>query len=305
VYKLHGNDQLISTSTTKKSSIPAHSVQALPREISDSSALSPAIQELVRFIEVSAGCRSYRRPDEVAYHEKLTQDPECYLCFRERNETYKRALSMLNGESKDKPSFLARWMLYRTYTWGVSRVQDTLEAEFSCPEDVFDVREAVSREFSDEAAIVTTYGPQYKLRLPTTLDAMKEIWDCGINVWSDWRENLPIPFDQARKSITSRSVPMYSTGYVSQLLLFGDLSRLGIILPPTESQMAKLIWDSRSGARRGLRILGVRESVNGIREAVPQIRTALNDHLPDPVKSLFHSGEVSVFDLEHVLCKVS
>ena len=94
-----------------------------------SSTLSPAIQEFVRFIEVSAGPPQIeQRPDEEAYQDRVEKDHEVYLCFRDLNDTYKRALSMLDAEhSKDDPLFLAIWMVFRLYAWGVYAVQNLLE----------------------------------------------------------------------------------------------------------------------------------------------------------------------------------
>ena len=137
------------------------------------------------------------------------------------------------------------------------------------------------------------------------LDTMNHIWDHGIRVWSEWQDRLPIAFDEVRQRLTAGSVPMYSSGRLSQILLYGDLSRLGIILPPTESEMGKLIWDSRSGSWNGLHILGVAEPEKAVSEAVCRVRTALNDHLSSSAKSLFHTGKVTSFDLEHALCKIS
>ena len=163
VFKLHENEQLVSIPGLKNSNSQPKSLMQNPlaQEIQSnaphSSTLSPAIQEFIRFIEVSAGpSRIDQRPDEEAYQDKVEKDPEVYLCFRDRNDTYKRALSMLDAEhSKDDPLFLARWMMFRLYAWGVYAVQNLLEERFSCAEDVFNERAEVSRKYGPKATVVT------------------------------------------------------------------------------------------------------------------------------------------------------
>src|SRR5579859_3731774 len=99
-------------------------------------------------------------------------------------------------------------------------------------------------------------------------------------------------FEQACKELTGKSVPMYSTGHLSQLLLYGDMSKLGAVIPPTESEVAKLIWKARSGALKELKIPGVADSLNSVKDAFCFLRRALNSNLPKQAKELFHGKEM-------------
>jgi hypothetical protein len=70
--------------------------------------LSPAIRELIRFIEVSAGLPHELRPDEQRYRAHMVADPEQLSCFRDRDETYRRLVSSFELQSaRDDPAFCA------------------------------------------------------------------------------------------------------------------------------------------------------------------------------------------------------
>jgi len=51
-------------------------------------------------------------------------------------------------------------------------------------------------------------------------------------------------------SIVTEGLPVYSTCNLSRLLLLGDLVHGGVVAPPTEVEMAKLVVDSNAGAIR-------------------------------------------------------
>jgi hypothetical protein len=98
---------------------------------------------------------------------------------------------------------------------------------------------------------------------------------------------------------------MYTGGPFSRVLLLGDLVRAGIVTTPTDNEMATLLLKAKSGATRGLKALGWGLEVQHVAEALRSIRGTLNEQLLPSVKDLFYEGKVGVFDVEHILCKVS
>ena len=271
--------------------------------------VTPLIQEFLRFIEVSSQSTSISarsqidlRPDEIQYQEKLIADRETFLCFREHNETYRRILASLKPETcKDDPLFLARWMMWRVYLWGLHALQDAVGDEISCARDIFTRQEELSR--IGGAIVVSTYGSQF--RPPMDLKSMEMIWNHGVNIWQKWRNNLPIPFNEAHEAVKAKVAPIYFSGYLSQILLYGDLARLAIIVSPTESELAALIFKAKGGAMRGLDILGFPQYETAVAKAIGSLRDTLNSRLPETVKAMFHGSEASIFDIEHALCKVA
>ena len=99
--------------------------------------------------------------------------------------------------------------------------------------------------------------------------------------------------------------PLYTSGSLSQILLYGDLVCMGVLVSPTENEMAKLIVKANGGAMRGLAALEWEQNVDKVEEAIRSIRDTLNIKLSPSVKALFHGGMVGVFDVEHILCWVS
>src|SRR2546423_11672516 len=99
-------------------------------------------------------------------------------------------------------------------------------------------------------------------------------------------------------------MPIYTSGKLSRLLLLGDLVCAGVVVPPTDSEMANLIVEAGSGAVKGLEILGYERDAVQVAGALHDIQQALNTELSQSVKDQFHGGEVGVFDIEHILCKV-
>ena len=126
-------------------------------------------------------------------------------------------------------------------------------------------------------------------------------WNGGGRPWAEWSERIPVNFINAQMSIVAEGLPIYTTGNLSRLLLLGDLVRAEVVIPPTEIEMAKLVVDTNAGAYKGLKILGCERDVAA---ALQDICRLLNDRLPKSVKAKFHGGEVGLFDIEHILCKV-
>ena len=83
---------------------------------------------------------------------------------------------------------------------------------------------------------------------------------------------------------------MCSSSGLSQMFLYGDLSRLGVIALPTEKEMASLVVRINSGAMKGLEKLGFRRSEVQIMKAIVYLKDTLNRTLPGDVKALFHGG---------------
>jgi hypothetical protein len=285
----------------------------LPRSSSSSpslAAVSPIITELVRFIEVSAlpapaDSLNGLQPHERAYRLLLEEDPEQFSCFREQNPTYRRILTTLEEQSRTRdPLFLARWMMWRVYAWGLEAVQDRFGA-LKSGRDVFSARENISKRDGNDAIKVKTYGAQFGLNVPSDVQKINKIWNAGLEIWADWQERLPVSFASAQESIASTGIPIYNNGTLSQLLLYGDMARLGIVVSPTVGEMATVIVKGDRGAMRGLEILGWKGQVIAVEEGLEMLHRTLNTLLSPAVKALFHGGEVGLFDIEHALCKVA
>lgn len=265
---------------------------------------SPLMQEFIRFIEVSAGSCSDLRPDETSFWFQQQANPETFSCFREHNETHRRILSSLKVDScSEEPFFLSRWMMWRLYAWGLPEVQNALQPNITCAQDVFERRLQVERRFGKRPIMVNTYGLHYNI--PSDVKSMEKIWNHGVEIWSKWRMRLPISFSEAQQAISGKGIPVYSAGRLSQLLLYGDLSTLGIIVSPTASEMAKLIIQAKSGALDGLKILGYDCSVDVVEAAISLLCDVVDKHIDSNAKLLFHEGKATAFDIEHILCKVS
>jgi hypothetical protein len=256
---------------------------------------------LVRFILVSShiGDSDYQ-DHEKNYNELINNDPEKYSPFRECNPTYQRMLAALQQEDSN---YLPRLMIWRVYGWGLDiEVQEQLGFDrMESGAEFYDNWKKVRNRLGKESVRVTTYGGQHPLNVPSTLDGMEEIWNGGERLWAEWSGLIPVNFVDAQMSIVSEGLPIYTTGNVSRLLLVGDLVRAGVVVPPTEVEMAKLVVDTNAGAYKGLKILGCERDVV---VALQHIRKLLNDQLPESVKAKFHGGEVGLFDIEHILCKV-
>jgi len=128
---------------------------------------------------------------------------------------------------------------------------------------------------------------------------MEDIWNGGERLWAEWSNRIPVNFIDAQMSIVSR-FPSYGRGNFSVLLL-GDLVRAGVVVSPTEVEMAKLVVDTNGDAYHGLKLLGCERDVA---VALQEIRKVLNSQLPESVKVKFFDGEVGLFDVEHILCQV-
>lgn len=286
----------------QKSSQSLNTITATSTRTSES--LSPILQEFVRFIEVSAGLRDNLRPDELSYQDQVVYDPETFSCFREDNETYRSLMSFLKVEScLEEPLFLARWIMWRLFAWGLPELQNAFGNSISSGQDVVRRRAEVAKANAN-AAVVKMY--EARICPPEDLNSIQRIWTHGVRLWENWRKkSLPLSFRDVQLAIQAGRVPIYSTGRSAQLLLFGDIFRLGIMAAPTEGQMAKLLMQADSRALDGLNILGfAHESEDEVEDAFCFLRDALNRHLNKETKLWFHKSEVSVFDLEWALCKV-
>ena len=124
-------------------------------------------------------------------------------------------------------------------------------------------------------------------------------------MWSVWSGSLPRTFTDAQKSMASAHMPVYTGGMLSRLLLLGDLVTQGIVVSPTDTEMADLIVKANRGAMKGLEILGCTRTADRLAEALCSISDTLNVESSPSVKSLFHGGEVGLFDVEHILCKIA
>ena len=190
------------------------------------------------------------------------------------------------------------------YAWGLEAVQDRFGA-LKSGRDVFSAREKISKRDGNDAIKVKTYGAQFGPNVPSDVQKINKIWKAGVEIWADWQERLPLSFASAEKSIASTGIPIYNNGVLSQLLLHGDMVRLGIVVSPTVGEMATIIVKGDSGAMRGLEILGWKRQVTAVEEGLEILHRTLNSLLSPDVKALFYGGEVGLFDIEHVLCKVA
>ena len=112
-------------------------------------------------------------------------------------------------------------------------------------------------------------------------------------------------FARAEESITLTDMWIYRAGTLSQLLLYGDMVRLGIVVSPTAGELGKLLLRANSGAMSGLEILGWKREETGVEGLLEMLCETLNRHLSPVAKGLFHGGEVGLFDIEHILCKMA
>ena len=167
--------------------------------------------------------------------------------------------------------------------------------------EFYDNWEKVRNGLGKNSVRVTAYGGHCPLNVPSTRDGMEDIWNGGERLWAEWRERIPVKFIDAQMSIISEGLPLYTTGRLSRLLLLGDLVCAGVVIAPTEVEMAKLVVDTNAGAYKGLKLLGCERDVT---VALRDIHKLLNNQLPESVKAKFHGGEVGLFDVEHILCKV-
>jgi hypothetical protein len=157
-------------------------------------AVSPLITELVRFIEVSAlptDSLNGLRPHEREYRLLLEDDPEKFSCFREQNPTYRRILTTLEEQSRTRdPVFLARWMIWRVYAWGLKAVQDRFGA-LKSGRHGFSAREMISKRDGNDTIKVKTYGAQFGPNVPANVQKINKIWKgsvgyCGVSYrWGD------------------------------------------------------------------------------------------------------------------------
>ena len=263
------------------------------------------MEELIRFISMSAlppDSSSELDSHESQYNILLKENPEMYSCFREQNPTYQRILSVLQTSDR---FYLARLMLWRVFIWGLDiQVQNRFE-NIKSGHDFYNKWLKVREEEGMRALTVTAYGGQYYQNVPTDVKSMEMIWKGGLKAWTEWKGHLPLTFAEVEKSIASANLPLYTGGSLSRILLYGDLVRMGVLVSPTENEMAKLIVKANGGAMRGLAALGWERNVDKVEEAIRSIRHTLNIKLSPPVKALFHGGMVGVFDVDHILCKVS
>lgn len=315
IFPSHPLSHLAADEPEASSSAPlsSTSLTALPRSPSFPflTATSPTIRELIRFIETSAPepfSLNELLPHERAYRVQVEEDPEKFSCFREQNSTYRRILTTLERQATTgDPLFLARWMMWRVYAWGLKDVQDMFVNNLRSGRDVFTARQKirVSKADGNNAIKVKTYGSQFGPNVPSDLNRINKIWKGGVEIWADWQEHLPVSFASAEESFASTDMPIYGAGALSQILLYGDMVRLGIVVSPTAGEMANLLSRANSGAMRGLEILGWRHEETALDKALDMLRETLNRDLSPAAKGLFHGGEVGLFDIEHTLCKVA
>lgn len=266
-----------------------------------------SIEELVRFVTASSGIDDLPwklDEHEHQYKQLIDQHPERYSCFREKNPTYRKVLSDLDPTDR---LYLPRLMLWRVYGWGLDlSVQKQLKFHtISNGRQFYRNWSRVMGREGINALRITVYGGQYFCNIPQDVEAMERLWNGGLKIWSAWITNQPQNFTVAKKAISSEKMPIYTSGRLSQLLLLGDLVRASIVVAPTVAEMANLIFTTNSGAMKGLEALGYTRKVDHVVDALSHIRDKLNTELLPSVKMLFHGGEVGLFDVEHILCKVA
>ena len=229
---------------------------------------------------------------EREYHKLLEEDPEMYSCFRECNPTYQLILSTLCKQSRTADQFfLSRWMMWRLYAWGLDKQIQVLFGKVKSGRDVFKLSETVSKDKGVDTIKVKTYGGQFYQKLPKDVESMEKIWRGGVNLWCSWKDHLPLSFEKAEKGIASAHLPMYKTGHLSRILLYGDLVRMGIVTSPSVGELARLLVCAKSGALKGLEIMGCEGKVDEVEVAVSSICDVLNSQLSPSTKALFHEGQ--------------
>ena len=156
------------------------------------------IEELIRFVNVSA-LRS-DSPSKLESHEReynmlLNEDPEMYLCFGERNRTYRLLVSVLQTNNR---FYLARLMLWRLYGWGLEiQVQKRLQfGKIKSGRGFYNKWSKVRDKDGMEALRVTAYGGQ---NVPVDVKSMETIWNGGLKLWSEWKDRLPLTFAESRE----------------------------------------------------------------------------------------------------------
>ena len=266
------------------------------------------LQDLIRFVNTSAlGSDSgvQLEPHEAEYNRLLRGAPEAYSCFREQNPTYQLITSILDP---DDGLYLAQLMMWRTYLWGWDI---NFQREFQSVKSGAQFHRKwmkVQGKEGTEALRVTAYGPQYYQNVPFDVDSMTKIWKGALKLWGEWRKwrkHVPLTFGDAERSLNSAELPVYTCSLLSRILLYGDLVRMEILVPPTEKEMAQVIVRANSAASTGVALLGWDRNVASIETALSLIRDTLNSELPQYVRALFHGGEVGIFDVEHILCKIA
>src|SRR5277367_3852383 len=270
--------------------------------------LSASMQELVRFVTVSAMLGDF--PEQLKSHEReynalVDRHPETYSVFREQNPTYQSIRSLLRKEDR---FYLAKLMLWRVYVWGLEiEVQKWLRLQEAKNAQEFHRKwNEVRDELGERALTVTTYGGNFYPHIQKDLEAMQGIWNGGLRLWSEWKCHLPREFLDAHKAIASAKMPIYTHGNLSRMLLLGDLVCAGYVVSPTEKELADLMVKANSGAIQGLHLLGYDcHTRDQVATAIQRIRQYLNVGLLKPVKERFGDGEVDLFDVEHILCKIA
>jgi hypothetical protein len=210
--------------------------------------------------------------------------------------------------SSHYPLYPPRLMMWRIYAFGLGvQVQNQLQLGVVKTGQEFYQNWSKRRDLDDGIACleVKAYGGQYYQNDPLDLEKMEKIWNGGLNLWSAWKDHLPRPFTDAEKSIASAGMPMYTGGPFSRILLLGDLVRAGIVTTPTDNEMATILPKAKSGAMRGLKAMGWELDLRHVADALHSIRGTLNEQLLPSVKKFFGGGNVGIFDVEHILCKVS
>ena len=250
------------------------------------SSVTASMQELVRFVTVSAMLDDF--PEELKSHEKayntlIRHNRETYSIFREKNPTYRLIRLLLRQEDQ---FYLAKLMLWRVYAWGLEiEVQKRLQVnKVKNVKEFYQKWNEVRDDLGEYAVTVTTYGGNFYRNVGKDLEGMQAIWDGGVRLWSEWKchqpTNLPQTFSDAHNAIASAKIPIYTNGKLSRMLLLGDLVSEGIVVSPTEKELADVIVKANSGAVRRLQLLGfdcrARDEVAG---TLQRIRQHLDDGL--------------------------
>jgi hypothetical protein len=275
--------------------------------IEDDTFLTASMQELVQFVTVSAMLDDFSeelKSHELEYNSLINRHPETYSVFREQNPTYKLIRSQLRTNDQ---FYLSKLMLWRLYVWGLDiEIQNRLRLDkVKNAKQFYRKWSEVRDEEGKSAVTVTTYGGQFYSNVPKDLQGMQAIWDGGRKLWSEWTINFPQKFSDAHNAIASAKMPIYTNGTLSRMLLLGDLVCESIVVSPTAKELTGLILKANSGAIRGLQLLGFEcHTLDQIAGAIQRIRYDLHVGLSQSVMDLFRGGEVSLFDVEHLLCKV-
>ena len=276
--------------------------------IEENTGLTAPMQELVQFVTVSAMLDDFSgelKSHEKEYNSLINRNPETYSVFREQNPTYELMRSQLR---RNDQFYLSKLILWRVYVWGLDiEIQNRLRLDkVKNAKQFYRKWSEVKNEEGEYAVTVTTYGGQFYPNVPKDLQGMQAIWDGERKLWSEWIiKNFPQKFSDAHNAIASAKMFIYTNGTLSRILLLGDLVCESIVVLPTAKELASLILKANSGAIRGLQLLGLEcHTLDQIAEAIQRIRHDLDVGLSQSVKDLFRGGEVGLFDVEHLLCKV-